>query len=64
MSAFNKWFKMQYEADPKAAISYLFQCTVLEQDSIVWDYLEKTGDTTYTNSTFEKAAKLIVEDAG
>lgn len=60
MTAFQQWFKREYERDPDAAISYLFRCTLAEPNSVVWDYLKRTGDTQYTRQTFEKVAKLIL----
>ena len=61
MNAFNQWFKNQYEQSPESAISYLFDCCLKQPDSVVWEYLQKTGDTEFTPETFHKAAQLIIK---
>lgn len=63
MSAFEKWFQINFENDPEAGAKYLFQCCQLGgRDSIAWDYLQRTGDASYVAETFLKAAKLILEE--
>ena len=62
MTAFEKWFKKQFENDVTAGAIYLFDCCMTgPSDSTVWQYLEKTGDEYYTIETFKKASKELLK---
>lgn len=62
MSAFEKWFQREFAEHPDSGAEYLYNCCVLGgQESVVWDWLGKTGHKTYTKETFVKAAHLILE---
>lgn len=63
MSAFEKWFHINFKENIPAGAQYLYQCAAEgPADSIVWQWLDKTGDKTYSVETFVKAAKLILEE--
>lgn len=61
MTAFEKWFRHNFEGCPQAGASYLINCCMNgAKDSVAWEWLKKTGDKTFTPETFVKAAKLIL----
>ena len=64
MTAFSSWFKRNFKDNVDDGARYLFGMAygIGAPSSIVWDYLEKTGDKNYNEETFLKAAKLILDE--
>lgn len=60
MSAFEKWFTINFKENIEVGADYIIHCANGSSDSVVWEYLDKTGDKQYTRETFIKAAKLIM----
>lgn len=61
MSAFEKWFTLNFKENIEVGADYIVHCCAHgPSDSVVWDYLDKTGDRQYTRETFIKAAKIIM----
>jgi hypothetical protein len=62
--AFVKWFEREFGNSPELAAAFVFQtCWKGPADAIVWEYVNKTGDKTFTEETFTKAANLILQEA-
>lgn len=63
MSAFQKWLKRETRGDVKEAAAILYQMVFRSSsDSVVWSLLKRTGDERYTAETFEKAARIALEE--
>ena len=63
MSAFEKWFQINFRENVTEGAQHLFECCRDGgSDSVAWDWLDKTGDKQFSNETFIKAAKLILEE--
>jgi hypothetical protein len=61
MTAFEAWFQREF-SDATDGGKFLAHATQdAEASSIYWEYLERTGDTSYTLETFVKAARIILE---
>lgn len=62
-SAFSNWFRTTYKNDFDKGAEYLLDCSMFGgSDSVVWDYLKKTGDKHYSFETFIKATTIIMEE--
>lgn len=64
MTAFEKWIKRESNNDPgRAAI--MLRATLFSnpgRDNMVWDLLEATGDDSFSQETFLKAAEKICSE--
>lgn len=66
VTAFERWYTREFGQSEVAGTYYLMASisgAPLPPDSVIWTYLEKTGDKKYTLETFEKAHRLILEAA-
>ncbi|MBA3755314.1 MAG: hypothetical protein H0X02_03385 [Nitrosomonas sp.] len=62
--AFSKWFAETFKDDIDVGAAYLVHCCRNgPPEAMVWDYLDKTGDKTYTRETFYKAARIIFKES-
>ena len=68
MRAFANWAKAYFKDNPRALADYLIDCVKSDcwksgSAEMVWQLLEETGDTTYSEDTFLKAAELLISKA-
>lgn len=59
--SFAKWLLAKSEGNFDRLVDILQNEIAYNQNPIVWDLLEETGDTEYSHETFRKAAKIVVD---
>lgn len=61
-TAFEHWFRGAFADTPEQGAQYIYRCARDGgKDSLVFEYLEATGDKEWTPQTFMKAALLVLE---
>lgn len=58
-TAFHRYLIRETDGDEKNIVQVLRFLVVYERNPQAFELLEATGDVTYTNETFEKAARLV-----
>jgi hypothetical protein len=59
--AYHKWCIRQSGKDRKTLAGILFADIVQDQNPLVFDLLEMTGDEDYTQESFYKAADILLK---
>lgn len=59
VTAFHHWLMKATDGDEKRIAHFLRGEVIFERNPQAFELLEATGDITYTNDTFEKAARLV-----
>lgn len=63
-SAFHAWFHHSFKDSPGEGAEYLLHCVRQgDPDNLVWEFLNRTGDETYSQESFVKAAQIILSEA-